>query len=95
MNEKNKSLKAQLRYYFCCNGCFRAPNIARRKREGCRNYKKGYEIRFVADNKEELQKIRSLLRKAGFKTGKPYSKRSQIVQPIYGKNFYEEFRKFI
>jgi len=94
MNRIRKSVKTQLRYFFRRNGCLRAPNRARREQEG-QNYKKGYEIRFVANNGKELLKIRSLLSKAGFKSGKPYSKRSQFVQPVYGKIFYEQFRKFI
>jgi len=89
-----KSVKTQLRYFFRRNGCLRAPNIARQKRDGW-TYKKGYEIRFVANNGKELLKIRSLLSKAGFKSGKPYSKRSQFIQPVYGKIFYEQFRKLI
>jgi hypothetical protein len=94
MNKMRKSVITQLRYFFHRNGCLRAPNIARRKKEG-QDYKKGYEIRFVAQNEEELLKIRSLLSEVGFKSGKPYSKGSQFVQPVYGKNSYEKFRKFI
>jgi len=89
-----KSVKTELLHFFCRNGCFRVPNKKRRKRKK-RCYKKGYEIRFVANNRKELSKIRSLLRMTGFKRGGPYKKRSQFVQPVYGKNFYEKFRNFI
>jgi len=89
-----KSVQTQLRDFFKRNGCLRAPNRVRRKCDG-QYYKKGYEIRFAAEDKKELSEIRSLLKHAGFKTGKPYPKRSQIIQPVYGKDFYEKFRALI
>ena len=94
MNQMPKSVETQLLYFFHRNGCFRVPNDNRRRNEG-QNYKKGYEIRFVAKDKEELLKILTLLSRAGFKSGKPFSKGSQFVQPVYGKNFYEKFRSFV
>jgi len=89
-----KSVKMQLQYLFRRNGYLRVPNKTRRKKDG-QKYKKGYEIRFVAKNEKELKKIHALLSKAGFKTGKQFSKGSQLVQPVYGKKFYEKFRSFI
>lgn len=88
-----KSVKEQLRYFFHRNGCLRAPNSTRRKKDK-QAYKKGYEIRLAANNIKELHEIRSLLRKAGFKTGKPYPKHSRLIQPVYGKSSYEKFRDF-
>lgn len=48
-------------------------------------YKKGYEVRLVANSKEELEDMRQLLQQSGFKPGKPYKKHFQFVQPVYGK----------
>jgi hypothetical protein len=90
----DKSVKTQLLYFFHRNGYFRVVNPRRRKQKG-QNYKKGYEIRFVARNREELREIRLLLKKAKFKRGKPFLKGLQFVQPVYGKKFYEQFRKFV
>lgn len=97
MNKKSsdcKSVKKQLKYLFRRNGYLRLPNKTRRKKDG-QKYKKGYEIRFVAKNEEELTKIRDLLSEAGFKTGRPFSNGTQLVQPVYGKKLYEKFRGFI
>jgi hypothetical protein len=90
----NKSVKKRLLYFFCRNGYLRSPNKARRKRDG-QYYRKGYEIRFVVNNKEELSEMRALLKKAGFKAGKPYSKHSRFVFPVYGREYYEKFQKYI
>jgi hypothetical protein len=90
----SKSVKQELRFFFLRNGCLRVPNKRRRKQEKL-NYKKGHEIRFAAKDRKELLKIRSLLKKAGFRTGKPYSKGRQFVQPVYGKNHYEKLISFI
>jgi hypothetical protein len=94
MKQISEPVKTQLLYFFRRNGYFRTPDSVQQKLKK-HNYKKGYEIRFVAGNKKELSEIRSLLKKAGFKPGKPYSKCLQFVQPVYGKSFYEKFRSII
>ena len=81
--------------YFNRNGCFRIPDKSKIKEQGTQSYKKGYEIRFVLRDDQELKKVKKLLGKAGFKCGKPYSKVSQMVQPVYGKKAQEKFRQFI
>jgi hypothetical protein len=67
------------------NGYVRVVNEERRRELG-QKYKKGYEVRLVARSKEELENMRRSLEKVGFKPGKPYKKRAQFVQPIYGKS---------
>jgi hypothetical protein len=47
------------------NGVLRLPNRKKRVKNP-RTYKKGYEVRFVAHSEQELQRIRHLLRQAGF-----------------------------
>ena len=66
------------------NGCVRIPDPKLRK-DGGQTYKKGFEVRFVARSETELKQINRLLRRAGFKPGKPYQKGRQTVQPIYGR----------
>jgi len=70
------------------------PDRARQKKEK-RAYKKGYETRFMAFDRKELATIRALLRKAGFKAGKPYPKHTYLIQPVYGRGSYERFREWI
>ncbi len=66
------------------------PDPLRRKAEG-QAYKKGYEIRLVANNQGDLNIIRGLLRDSGFNTANPYFKRNGWVQPIYGREAVERF----
>ncbi len=86
-----ESVKKQLVYFFNRNGYFRIPDPERQRTER-ETYKKGYEIRFTAEDKEELLKIRKLLSKAGFKCGKPYSDYPHFIQPVYGKKSFEKFQ---
>jgi hypothetical protein len=65
------------------NGYVRSVNPVRRLVNG-RLYKKGAEVRLVAESKAELAEIRRLLRRAGFKRARPFAKARQWRQPIYG-----------
>jgi hypothetical protein len=91
---REASPKRTLRTLFERNGCFRLPN--RRKRKQLKErYKKGYEVRLILNTKTELAIARRLLRRLHFKLGRPYQKRSQLVQAVYGKVMCERFRKLI
>lgn len=81
---------AGLQEHFRATGCFRVVDPERREREG-QKYKKGFEARFVADSEAELDIIRELLEKAGFKLGRPFKKTIKIIQPIYGRLQVERF----
>lgn len=87
-------IKTQISNYFLRNGNLRYPNEEIRMLKG-QDYKKGYEVRLVAINKKGLLKIKSFLKKAGFKPGKPFQKNTQFVIPIYGKEVFEKFLNFI
>ncbi len=65
------------------NGYIRARDPERRLKEG-QLYKKGAEVRLVAESKAELAEIRRLLRQAGFKRARPFAKGRQWRQPLYG-----------
>ena len=86
---KSASFRARLAQLYTRNGCLRAPNPMRLNDP---SYKKGYEIRLVADDKIELRHIRSALEQAGFELAKAYAKNEfQWVQPIYGREQVEQF----
>jgi hypothetical protein len=76
---------AALAYYFERNGYIRRQNQDRLANESSRQYKKGEEVRLVANTVEELEELRRLLREAGFKPGRPFKKARQYRQPIYGR----------
>lgn len=90
----NDSAVSQLVGFFRRNGYLRVPDLARREEE-LRTYKMGYEIRLVAQSKQELATIRRLLRAAGLKPGRPFSKTNQWCQPVYGKLAMETFRDWL
>lgn len=90
VNPSNYRPEEMLILFFQRNGCVRLVDEKRRKELG-QKYKKGYEVRLVANSKEELENIRQLLKQSGFKAGKPYKKHLQFVQPVYGKLAVEWF----
>ena len=88
--EKQRAALETLIRYFQSNGYVRLPNLEKRKKLQS-NYKKGYELRFVADTKSELREIRQCLQCTGFGVGKPFVKGRQFVQPVYGKKQLDRF----
>ena len=76
------------------NGYLRWPNPIRRAADP-RTYKKGYEVRLVAESKAELRQIRRLLRAAGFAPGRPFAKARQWRQPVYGRQAVARFLELI
>lgn len=82
----------QLAAFFRRNGYVRWQNVKRLESQGWRIYKKGDEVRLVADTKRELALIRRLLRQAGFKPGRSFVKGRQYRQPVYGR---EEVSRFL
>ena len=81
----------QLAVFFRRNGYVRRPNPDRLAAEGYKGYKKGDEVRLVADSRAELRAIRRLLRAAGFDPGRPFAKARQWRQPLYGRNAVSRF----
>ena len=89
-----KSSTQNLVELFRRNGYFRIPDDGRIDK-GSKRYKKGYEVRLVASDEIELAKIRSMLKRAGLKSGSPFRKANQYVQPVYGKEAFEKFNEWI
>lgn len=75
-------------------GYMRVPDRRRREEEPV-TYKKGYEIRFVTRSQKQLLLIRRLLRQVGLKPGKPFRKRDDWIQPVYGRQALEEFNGWL
>jgi hypothetical protein len=69
--------------FFRRNGYVRRVDAVRRVMDG-QLYKKGAEVRLVAESAAELAEIRRLLRRAGFKAARPFAKGRQWRQPVYG-----------
>lgn len=87
----NRKVIERLADLFRRNGYVRRANPVRRKKEKAR-YKKGDEVRLVAESKKELAEIRRLLRAAGFRRRHPFAKGRQWRQPVYG---VEEVARFL
>jgi hypothetical protein len=77
------------------NGYVRWQDEERLTDEGYQVYKKGHEVRLVAESKKELAEIKRLLLAAGFKPGRPFVKGCQFRQPVYGKRQTTRFLELI
>lgn len=84
----------QLRRIFERNGYYRIPDESSRQEKKA-SYKKGYEIRFVAQDYKEYIEIRKLLKALGYEPGKAFYKGSQRVIPVYGKANYLSFQELM
>ena len=91
MDAEHNKTAAKLAELIPSTGCIRVPNAMRRKREG-QAYKMGYEVRLPARTMADLRDLRTLLRDAGFKPGKPYRKGRGFILPLYGRETVERFR---
>ncbi len=86
---------AVLTGFFRRNGYTRWQDSRRRQREGYWAYKKGDEVRLVAESLRELALIRRLLRRAGFRPGRSFRKGRQYRQPVYGRQAVARFLDLI
>jgi len=88
----------ELTALFRRNGCVRRHDATRYATQGCMKYKKGEEIRLVANRNAERVRIQRLLKRAGFKAGRAFRKsaeRKQICIPIYGREQVARFVKMV
>lgn len=93
-SSKVRPFDPRLAAYFRRNGYVRRFNPKRRKKEKA-TYKKGNEVRLVADNRAELMEIRRLLRQAGFKVARPFEHGRQWRQPVYGVAAVSRFLEMV
>jgi hypothetical protein len=90
-----KAVARQLAAFFNRNGYVRRQNERRLKEEGPDRYKKGEEVRLIAQSTDELELMRGLLERAGFKPGRPFEKGAQYCQPIYGRQAVARFLQMV
>lgn len=86
-----QAVARRLADFFERNGYVRRQDPRRVGKHGWDRYKKGDEVRLVAESKAELRLIRRLLRAAGFKAGRPFPKGRQHRQPVYGRQAVARF----
>lgn len=77
---------------FRANGYVRMPNLKKRSKAGSQVYKKGYEVRLVADDRAQVKQLQAALRVLGIQPGRVFPKHSKIIVPIYGREAVEYFR---
>lgn len=80
---------------FSRNGYVRQQDAKRLRAEGYDGYKKGDEIRLIADNKRQLSALRRTLQEAAFSPGKPFEKGKRWCQPIYGREAVSRFLRVV
>ncbi len=85
----------QLTDFFQRNGYVRRQNSDRLSEVGSQSYRKGDEVRLVANTRVELALIRRLLRAAGFKPGRAFTKGRQYRQPLYGRAEVARFLELV
>ena len=86
---------AQLAALFHRKGYVRRQSPIRRTIEGFNRYKKGDEVRLVANSEVELAEVRRLLFAAGFTPGTPFVKGVQWRQPVYGRAAVARFLELV
>ena len=74
------------------NGYARTPNEARRRNDGSKAYKKGWEVRLMANDAKEARRLRRALSDIGFASGRTFAKGQFLVLPVYGKAAYDYFQ---
>lgn len=75
----------QLAEFFERNGYVRRQIPRRVREEDWKQYRKGDEVRLVANSAAELDLMRRLLNAAGFRPGRPFAKSNQYRLPLYGR----------
>ncbi len=80
-----RAAEKRITEYYRRNGYMREQNEDRLAAEGYGVYKKGDEIRLVAQTDAELEEITGLLTFLGFKHGRPFVKGWQLRVPVYGR----------
>ncbi len=80
----------ELAKWYHRNGYVRRLNPKRRKAEKS-TYKKGDEVRLVANSLKEVATLRRLLKMAGFRPGQPFAHSRQYRLPLYGRQEVARF----
>lgn len=86
---------AELKFYFRRNGHVRRQRPQRLEHSEYWPYKKGEEVRLMAEDEQELLCIQDLLQRAGFRPGRPFEKRCHYCLPLYGRKEVQRFLDLI
>lgn len=95
VDSRDISAEEELVRLFKRNGYVRAQDPRRQQKEGSQRYKKGDEVRLVANSWEELKHIEALLSRTGYWPGRPFRKGGQLRLPIYGKDQVRGFLEMV
>lgn len=88
-------IRRELGRYFKRNGYVRRQNPERLASEGYWGYKKGDELRLTAQDEAELHHLQDLLKRAGFRPGRPFVKGRLYRLPIYGRESVCRFLQLV
>ncbi|MFN3997053.1 hypothetical protein [Algoriphagus sp.] len=82
-----------LKEVFLRNGNLRIKDKSKVEKFGSQKYKQGFEVRLVAKDEAELERIQTAISCLDLYVAKTYLKGNQIVQPIYGEEIARKFEK--
>lgn len=83
-----------LKEIFLSNGYVKVRDEIKVQSLGAQQYKKGFEIRFLPKNQDELKLLQNAISSLGYKVSNTFLKNGKIVQPLYGKEITLIFQKF-
>ncbi len=89
-DDGRRPLPPRLFEFFMRCSSVRQPKAERRAEEPS-TYKKGWELRLVLEDLDELEEARRLLSRIRLKPGRPYRKGRKWVLPIYGREAVAAF----
>lgn len=82
--------RRRLGRFFQRNSYCRRPD-ADRQQEGHRSYRKGWEVRLVLKDVDEVGLVSTLIRRVGLNPGKAFQKGRKWIVPIYGEEAVTSF----
>ncbi|MCP4091984.1 MAG: hypothetical protein GY747_00935 [Planctomycetes bacterium] len=88
-----RSAQRRLGRFFNRNAYCRQPS-AERLAEGYSKYKKGWEVRLILKDEDEVAIVCSLLWDVGLLPGKSFRKGKRWAVPIYGEEAVSNLRKW-
>lgn len=87
------SNRRRLGRFYNRNAYCRRPDEARQQ-EGHRSYRKGWEVRLVLKDEDEVGLVSGLVRQVGLNPGKAFQKGRKWIVPIYGQEAVESFQEW-
>lgn len=89
--EAHESAVLTLGLYFSLLGHVRQPRADRLRDEGWETYKKGWELRFrLRPDTGDVELVRALIARAGFRPPNMYVKGPRVIQPVYDPHLINE-----